>query len=135
MSGLATTFSGGVVAAYVLTCFAHKDVGLFMNMLTSLPYFMLILAALEISNIPIEKVGYRRSKTAKLGEFVLMAISVLCILTRSFPEFLFFAPMSVLVYGFGNVFANREVVFGEIREARKKFDEENNDSEENPDAG
>ena len=116
MFGMATTVAGGLVATYVLICYAHINTDFFVKILQRVPYFLLILAALEVSSLPIVKIGYRTTPFSKFAEFASIPIALFCVLTRSLPELLFLMAVAFLVAGFTQGYRQRDQIRAAIRE-------------------
>ena len=115
MIGLATTAAGGLVAGYILTCYAHISSGFFVVLLQGLPYFILILAGLEISNLPMLKVGHKRTQWGKIIDIAGFFFFLFCVITRSFPELLFMAATIYIIASFAHAFKDREGVLAEMK--------------------
>lgn len=136
MFGLATTAAGGFIATYVLSCYNNYTYDFAIKLLQYLPYYIFILAALEISSFPIIKIGYKETKFARIGEIVYTITALLCVFTRSFPEFLFLSSSTYAIAGFVHAFKDREIIMaqaqngisdedGKAEEASESTDKEN----------
>ncbi len=122
MIGMATTIAGGLIATCILTCYAHKDVALFQWMLRGLPYYLLLLGGLEVSNFPMTKIGSSQNKARLALEVVGFFLMLLLILVRKFPEFLFVTGMAVVIQGFISAFSEKERVLAGMRPIRSVID-------------
>lgn len=117
MFGLATTVAGGFIATYILSCYEYYPENVAVKVLRYLPYYLLILAALEVSRFPIVKIGYKESRFARIGELVLTIVALLCIVTRTFPEFLWLSSTVYTIAGFVYAFKNREFILEKAQKA------------------
>ncbi len=107
MFGMATTVAGGLISAYVLTCYNHIEYSFFVRMLQVLPYVLLVLGGLEISNLPMEKFAKKKTKFLRYVDFAAFFLAFLCVLTRSVPEFLLLGASSMVTIGFVRGFRDR----------------------------
>lgn len=115
MVGLPTTASGGLIACCVLTCYAHYDIYIFVKLLQWLPYLLLLLGGLEVSNLPMIKIGHRESKWARNLELLLSITVLLCIISRSLPEFLLISSSTYITVGFIDAFKERHEIIGGLK--------------------
>jgi CDP-diacylglycerol--serine O-phosphatidyltransferase len=122
MIGLATTGAGGLIATYVLTCYGYKDNAFVLKLLQGLPYYLMILGALMISNLPMTKVGKKKTALGRGLEMVVMISVLICIITRSLPEYLLASGAFYTLIGFYQGFQGREEFFASQRALRQSGD-------------
>lgn len=107
MIGLATTGSGGFISSYILTCYVYKDIPIFVTLLQGLPYLLLFLAALMVSNLPMTKVGKKKTAFGRGLEVAVLITVLVCIITRSVPAFIFMTGFVYTAIGFYQGFRQR----------------------------
>jgi len=95
--GAPTTVSGAFIAAYYLAACKYA---LPTGFLHALPGIMIIFALLMVSNLPLRKVGLRRSLLFNIVLLTLTFFVYLFGLLRIFPEYLFVVGNLYLWVGF-----------------------------------
>ena len=77
----------------------YPDIASAMPLHLYLPIFMFVLALLMISTIRFPKMKKRESTWANVFQGFNVAATYYCGITRSYPEFLFFMAVLLLVSG------------------------------------
>ncbi len=114
MIGVATTVCGAYIASYILTAYKYLDFELSLKLLQNLPYVLMILGALEISNVPVRKFGRRPKKWLRMVDYSVFMLGLVCILTRSFPEVLLFSGTIFIFLALEQYLFHREEIFAQI---------------------
>ncbi|MEX2496703.1 MAG: CDP-diacylglycerol--serine O-phosphatidyltransferase [Woeseia sp.] len=94
-----TAAGGGLTATAVILLSRHQDLAASLPLEAWLPIMMIALALLMISTLRFPKVAKRNSRVINSFQAFNVAASYYCGITRSFPEFLFFMSVFLLVTG------------------------------------
>ena len=101
--GMPTTSAGGLVATVTLVCFEHD----LFEVLQWLPVLTIVLGLLMVTNLPLPKVGLRKSKVLNVLQFSNIAAAYVCGVARVFPEYLLSLVMIYVLGGFTWGFIHR----------------------------
>jgi len=94
-----TVAGGGLVSTCVILLVRYEEIAAAMPLHAYLPIFMFVLALGMVSNIRFPKITKRESKIINVFQFSNVAASYYFGITRSYPEFLFFMGLFVLMAG------------------------------------
>jgi len=94
-----TAAGGGLTATAVILLSRHESIAGSLPLYVYLPVLMIVLALLMISTLRFPKVVKRNSKAINSFQAFNVAASYYCGITRSYPEFLFFMSVFLLVSG------------------------------------
>lgn len=94
-----TGAGGGLVSTGVILLVRYEDIAALMPLHLYLPIAMFVLALGMISTIRFPKIAKRESKLINGFQIVNAIASIYCGVTRSFPEYLFFMGMFLLIAG------------------------------------
>jgi len=99
-TGIPITAAGGaLVSTGVILLVRYEEIAAAMPLHAYLPIFMFVLALGMVSNIRFPKISKRESNIINVFQFSNVAASYYCGITRSYPEFLFFMGLFVLMAG------------------------------------
>ena len=99
-AGIPITVAGGaLVSTAVILLVRYPDIAASMPLHLYLPIFMFVLALLMISTIRFPKMMKRENVAFNVFQGVNVIATYYCGITRSFPEFLFFMAVFLLVSG------------------------------------
>ena len=94
-----TAAGGGLVSTAIILLIRYPDVAASLPLQLYLPIFMFVLALLMISSIRFPKMMKRDSLAMNLFQGTNAVATYYCGITRSYPEFLFFMGLFLLVTG------------------------------------
>lgn len=94
-----TAAGGGLVSTAVILLVRHEDIAATMPLHAYLPVAMFVLALGMISSIRFPKITKRDSKVINTFQGFNVVATYYCGITRSYPEFLFFMGLFLLVAG------------------------------------
>lgn len=94
-----TAAGGGLTSTAVILLVRYPDVSGAMPLNLYLPIFMFVLGILMISRVRFPKMARRNSLTFNIFQGFNALATFYCGITRSYPEFLFFLGMTLLVGG------------------------------------
>ena len=94
-----TAAGGGLTSTAVILLIRYPDVADTMPLHLYLPIFMFVLALLMISTIRFPKMMKRESTLFNVFQGLNVLATYYCGITRSYPEFLFFMAVFLLVSG------------------------------------
>jgi len=94
-----TAVGGGLTSTAIILLMKYPDVAATMPLHLYLPIFMFVLALLMISTIRFPKMMKRESTAFNVFQGFNVIATYYCGITRSFPEFLFFMAVFLLVSG------------------------------------
>ena len=94
-----TAAGGGLVSTGVILLVRYDDIAAALPLHAYLPVSMFVLALLMISTIRFPKITVRKSRIINAFQVFNVAASYYCGVTRSYPEFLFFMGLFLLVAG------------------------------------
>ena len=94
-----TGAGGGLVSTGVILLTRYEEISAAMPLHAYLPIAMFVLALGMISNIRFPKIKKRKSNIINAFQIFNAAASLYCGITRSYPEFLFFMGLFLLVAG------------------------------------
>jgi CDP-diacylglycerol--serine O-phosphatidyltransferase len=94
-----TVAGGGLVSTCVILLVRYEEIAAAMPLHAYLPIFMFVLALGMVSNIRFPKITKRDSNIINVFQFSNVAASYYFGITRSYPEFLFFMGLFVLMAG------------------------------------
>jgi CDP-diacylglycerol--serine O-phosphatidyltransferase len=99
-SGLPITAAGGgLLSTGVILLIRHEDIASLMPLHAYLPIVMFVLALGMISTIRFPKITKRKSNVINAFQLFNVLASYYCGITRSYPEFLFFMGLFLLISG------------------------------------
>jgi len=99
-TGIPITAAGGaLVSTCVILLVRYEEIAAAMPLRAYLPIFMFVLALGMVSNIRFPKITKRESKIVNVFQIANVAASYYFGITRSYPEFLFFMGLFVLMAG------------------------------------
>ncbi len=101
--GMPTTQAGGIVAATVILSLKY-ELATFAELL---PFALAGLGALMVSNLPLPKIGPRKTKALNVFQGVNVVAGYVCGILRILPEYLFAVLVLYAVIGFGWGVAHR----------------------------
>ena len=106
-----TAAGGGLVSTAIILLARYPDVASGLPLKLYLPIMLFVLAILMVSTIRFPKLRRRESKFINGFQMFNAAATYYCGITRSFPEFLFFMALFLLVSGIiaGRLSKRREV--------------------------
>ncbi len=94
-----TAAGGGLLSTIVILLARYEDIANLLPLHAYLPVLMFVLALSMVSRIRFPKIRRRESKLINAFQGFNFAASYYCGITRSYPEFLFFMAMFLLVSG------------------------------------
>ena len=94
-----TAAGGGLVSTVIILLVRYPDIAASLPLQLYLPIFMFVLALLMISTIRFPKMMKRESKAFNTFQGLNVIATYYCGITRSYPEFLFFMGVFLLVSG------------------------------------
>ena len=94
-----TAAGGGLTSTAIILLTKYPDIATAMPLHLYLPIFMFVLALLMISTIRFPKMMKRESTAFNVFQGFNVIATYYCGITRSFPEFLFFMAVLLLVSG------------------------------------
>ena len=94
-----TAAGGGLVSTAIILLIRYPDIAASLPLQLYLPVFMFVLALLMISNIRFPKMMKRDNLPINLFQGFNALATYYCGITRSYPEFLFFMGVFLLVSG------------------------------------
>lgn len=94
-----TGAGGGLVSTGVILLVRYEDIAATMPLHLYLPIAMFVLALGMISTIRFPKIAKRKSRIINGFQIVNAVFSIYCGVTRSFPEYLFFMGIFLLIAG------------------------------------
>ncbi len=124
MFGLPTPGAAGFIITFILTGLKYADVAFFSKWLLALPYILIAMGVMEISNFAILKVGKRENLSGKAFEVFGFLFLAYCFVTRSLPEVLFIMGVVYILYVFGYNLKNRDKIRKELEEAGVEVEED-----------
>ena len=94
-----TAAGGGLISTTVILLVKYDDISSVMPLHAYLPILMFVLALGMISRIRFPKITKRKSKLINAFQIFNAIATYYCGITRSYPEFLFFMGLFLLVAG------------------------------------
>lgn len=94
-----TGTGGGLTSTAIILLVRYPDVAESLPLHLYLPIFMFVLALLMISTLRFPKMMKRESKAFNVFQGLNVIATYYCGITRSFPEFLFFMAVLILIAG------------------------------------
>ena len=94
-----TAAGGGLTATAVILLVRHDAIAAALPLHVYLPAMMLMLALAMVSRVRFPKITKRHSRTINGFQVANIAATYYCGITRSYPEFLFFMALLLLVSG------------------------------------
>ena len=94
-----TGAGGGLTSTAIILLVRYPDIAESLPLHLYLPIFMFVLALLMISTLRFPKMMKRESKAFNVFQGLNVIATYYCGITRSFPEFLFFMAVLILIAG------------------------------------
>jgi CDP-diacylglycerol--serine O-phosphatidyltransferase len=94
-----TAAGGGLVSTGVILLIRYEEIAAVMPLHAYLPIAMFVLALAMISSIRFPKIIRRKNNFINAFQLFNMVASYYCGITRSYPEFLFFMGLFLLIAG------------------------------------
>ena len=94
-----TAAGGGMISSFVLLLVKYEDIAASLPLHAYLPVIMFVLALGMMSTIRFPKITRRESNVVNAFQVFIIVATYYCGITRSYPEFLFFAALFLLVAG------------------------------------
>lgn len=94
-----TAAGGGLLSPAVILLVRYEDIGAALPLHAYLPVIMFVLALGMMSTIRFPKITKRENNVINAFQIFVIVATYYCGITRSFPEFLFFAGLFLLVSG------------------------------------
>jgi len=109
-----TVAGGGLVSTCVILLLRYEEIATAMPLHAYLPIIMFVLALGMISTIRFPKITKRKSRVINGFQLLNVLGTYYCGITRSYPEFLFFMGLFVLIAG---------IIAGRITKAEEQKEE------------
>lgn len=94
-----TAAGGGLVSTAIILLTRYEDIAAALPLHAYLPVMMFVLALLMISTLRFPKIARRKSNLINGFQILNVIATYYCGITRSYPEFLFFMGMFLLIAG------------------------------------